>query len=63
MFCTVAASESIAGSRTAKIYAFSLSLPAIADFDSSKKRQSSGKFDLRRLQLGGRGFFIADLPQ
>ncbi|MEH1924931.1 hypothetical protein [Nostoc sp.] len=37
MLYTVAASESIAGSRTAKIAAFSLSLPAIADFDGSKK--------------------------
>ncbi|WP_334773425.1 hypothetical protein [Nostoc sp.] len=63
MICTVAAIELVAGSRTAKIAAFSLSLPAIADFDTSKKRQSSGKFNLRLLQLRWWGFFVADLPQ
>jgi hypothetical protein len=39
---TVAASESIAGSRTAKIAASLLSLPAIADFDTSKQYNHQG---------------------
>ncbi|MEH2112455.1 hypothetical protein [Nostoc sp.] len=58
MLYTVAASESIAGSRTAKIAAFSLSLPAIADFDGSKKDNHQESLLCGYCNYGGGAFLL-----